>query len=68
MSSRVLRSIPYGTFPRNRLDLYLPPQHWRQADEGLKPVVVFVTGMWGGGEWVGWWSGVYGWWSGVCGW
>ena len=43
-SSRVLRSIPYGTRPRNRLDLYLPPHHWKQAEEGLKPVVVFVTG------------------------
>lgn len=44
LSSRVLRSIPYGTKPRNRLDLYLPPHHWKQADEGLKPVVVFITG------------------------
>lgn len=43
-SRRVLRSIPYGPRPRNRLDLYLPRDHWRQAEEGLKPVVIFVTG------------------------
>ncbi|KAH6791289.1 prenylcysteine methylesterase [Perilla frutescens var. frutescens] len=42
-SSHVLRSIVYGDQPRNRLDLYLP----RNSD-GLKPVVIFVTG----GAWI----------------
>ncbi|XP_047959584.1 isoprenylcysteine alpha-carbonyl methylesterase ICME-like [Salvia hispanica] len=42
-SSRVRRSIVYGDQPRNRLDLYLP----RNSD-GLKPVVIFVTG----GAWI----------------
>ncbi|KAG6396174.1 hypothetical protein SASPL_142316 [Salvia splendens] len=42
-SSQVRRSIVYGDQPRNRLDLYLP----RNSD-GLKPVVIFVTG----GAWI----------------
>ncbi|CAH8259029.1 unnamed protein product [Arabidopsis lyrata] len=42
-SSQVRRSIVYGGHPRNRLDLYLPP-----TNDGLKPVVVFVTG----GAWI----------------
>ncbi|EOA30699.1 hypothetical protein CARUB_v10013836mg [Capsella rubella] len=42
-SSQVRRSIVYGDQPRNRLDLYLPP-----TNDGLKPVVVFVTG----GAWI----------------
>eukprot|EP00250_Pteridium_aquilinum_P019123 c24305_g2_i2 orf=418-1839(+) len=40
---RILRSIVYGTNPRNRLDLYLP-----ENLESPKPVVVFVTG----GAWI----------------
>ncbi|XP_024015194.1 probable isoprenylcysteine alpha-carbonyl methylesterase ICMEL2 isoform X2 [Eutrema salsugineum] len=42
-SSQVRRSIVYGDQPRNRLDLYIPP-----TNDGLKPVVVFVTG----GAWI----------------
>jgi prenylcysteine alpha-carboxyl methylesterase len=42
-SSQVRRSIVYGGHPRNRLDLYIPP-----TSDGLKPVVVFVTG----GAWI----------------
>lgn len=45
-SKQVRRSIVYGDQPRNRLDLYLPSNN-----DGLKPVVVFVTG----GAWIiGW--------------
>ena len=43
-SARVIRSIPYGKRPRNRLDMYVPKHHWRQ-DNGLRPVVIYVTGM-----------------------
>ncbi|KAJ4892707.1 putative isoprenylcysteine alpha-carbonyl methylesterase ICMEL2 [Raphanus sativus] len=43
-SPQVRRSIVYGDQPRNRLDLYLPPP----TSDGLKPVVVFVTG----GAWI----------------
>ncbi|XP_022844797.1 isoprenylcysteine alpha-carbonyl methylesterase ICME [Olea europaea var. sylvestris] len=42
-SSQVRRSIVYGDQPRNRLDLYLPSN-----EDGLKPVVAFVTG----GAWI----------------
>ncbi|KFK37704.1 hypothetical protein AALP_AA3G018000 [Arabis alpina] len=42
-SPQVKRSIVYGDQPRNRLDLYLPP-----TSDGLKPVVIFVTG----GAWI----------------
>ncbi|KAK9817469.1 hypothetical protein WJX74_008566 [Apatococcus lobatus] len=42
-SARVIRSIPYGKQPRNRLDMYVPKHHWRQ-DNGLRPVVIYVTG------------------------
>jgi prenylcysteine alpha-carboxyl methylesterase len=42
-SKQVRRSIVYGDQPRNRLDLYLPSNN-----DGLKPVVVFVTG----GAWI----------------
>ncbi|CAA3026802.1 isoprenylcysteine alpha-carbonyl methylesterase ICME-like [Olea europaea subsp. europaea] len=42
-SSQVRRSIIYGDQPRNRLDLYLPSN-----EDGLKPVVAFVTG----GAWI----------------
>ncbi|CAA0832738.1 Isoprenylcysteine alpha-carbonyl methylesterase ICME [Striga hermonthica] len=42
-SSQVRRSIVYGDQPRNRLDLYLPTN-----SDGLKPVVIFVTG----GAWI----------------
>lgn len=41
-SPRVLRSIPYGTKPRNRLDVYLPRRRWRR--KGPCPVVIYVTG------------------------
>ncbi|XP_010486759.1 PREDICTED: probable isoprenylcysteine alpha-carbonyl methylesterase ICMEL2 [Camelina sativa] len=44
-SSQVRRSIVYGDQPRNRLDLYIPPT---PTNDGLKPVVVFVTG----GAWI----------------
>ncbi|KAG0583219.1 hypothetical protein M758_3G120400 [Ceratodon purpureus] len=40
---RVHRSIIYGDQPRNRFDLYLPPE-----TDKPKPVVIFVTG----GAWV----------------
>ncbi|KAG7555411.1 Alpha/beta hydrolase fold-3 [Arabidopsis suecica] len=42
-SKQIRRSIVYGDQPRNRLDLYLPSNN-----DGLKPVVVFVTG----GAWI----------------
>ncbi|RZC70324.1 hypothetical protein C5167_033469 [Papaver somniferum] len=42
-SSQVRRSIVYGDQPRNRLDLYLPINN-----DGLKPVVIFITG----GAWI----------------
>ncbi|XP_073139192.1 probable isoprenylcysteine alpha-carbonyl methylesterase ICMEL2 [Henckelia pumila] len=42
-SSQVHRSIVYGDRPRNRLDLYLP-----KHSDGLKPMVIFVTG----GAWI----------------
>ncbi|GMH20684.1 hypothetical protein Nepgr_022525 [Nepenthes gracilis] len=42
-SSQVRRSVVYGDQPRNRLDLHLPTNC-----DGLKPVVVFVTG----GAWI----------------
>ncbi|XP_018458229.2 isoprenylcysteine alpha-carbonyl methylesterase ICME [Raphanus sativus] len=42
-SSQVRRSVVYGDQPRNRLDLYLPSNN-----DGMKPVVVFVTG----GAWI----------------
>ncbi|VVA96211.1 unnamed protein product [Arabis nemorensis] len=42
-SPQVRRSVVYGDQPRNRLDLYIPP-----TSDGLKPVVVFVTG----GAWI----------------
>lgn len=41
-SPRLLRSIPYGTKPRNRLDVYLPRRRWRK--KGPCPVVIYVTG------------------------
>jgi len=42
-SPRVLKSIPYGHQPRQRLDLYVPPIPARA--KGVKyPVVVFITG------------------------
>ena len=43
MSKRVLRSIPYGPKPRNRLDMYLPRRHWKNPDVCI-PVVIYVTG------------------------
>ncbi|KAH9558467.1 hypothetical protein CY35_06G010600 [Sphagnum magellanicum] len=42
-SKSVHRSIIYGDQPRNRLDLYLPPE-----SDKPKPVVIFVTG----GAWI----------------
>ncbi|KAL4577363.1 hypothetical protein LXL04_013472 [Taraxacum kok-saghyz] len=39
LSTHVRRSVMYGDQPRNRLDLFLP-----KDKDGLKPVVVFVTG------------------------
>ncbi|KAK9798997.1 hypothetical protein WJX73_000658 [Symbiochloris irregularis] len=42
-SSRVLRSITYGPNPRNRLDLYVPRNHWRM-ESGPRPVVIYITG------------------------
>ena len=41
-SPRLLRSIPYGSKPRNRLDVYLPRRRWRL--KGPCPVVIYVTG------------------------
>ena len=43
MSKRVLRSIPYGQKPRNRLDMYIPRNHWKNPDVCI-PVVIYVTG------------------------
>lgn len=43
MSKRVLRSIPYGSKPRNRLDMYIPRHHWKNPDVCI-PVVIYVTG------------------------
>lgn len=42
-SSRVLRSIQYGVNPRNRLDLYVPRNHWRM-ESGPRAVVIYITG------------------------
>ena len=42
-SSRVLRSITYGSNPRNRLDLYVPRHHWR-LESGPRAVVIYITG------------------------
>ncbi|KAK9805124.1 hypothetical protein WJX72_000318 [[Myrmecia] bisecta] len=42
-SRRVIRSIPYGKNPRNRLDLYMPRDHWAM-ESGLRPVVIYITG------------------------
>ncbi|KAH7624145.1 hypothetical protein Ndes2526B_g01399 [Nannochloris sp. 'desiccata'] len=41
-SPRLQRSIPFGTKPRNRLDVYLPRKKWRRR--GPCPVVIYVTG------------------------
>jgi prenylcysteine alpha-carboxyl methylesterase len=41
-SPRLQRSIPYGTKPRNRLDVYLPRKKWRRR--GKCPVVIYITG------------------------
>lgn len=43
MSKRVLRSIPYGQKPRNRLDMYIPRHHWKNPDVCI-PVIIYVTG------------------------
>ena len=43
LSKRVLRSIPYGEKPRNRLDMYIPRNHWKNPDVCI-PVVIYVTG------------------------
>lgn len=45
-SPRVIRSVPYGTKPRNVMDIYLPRRRWRK--KGVCPVVVYVTG----GAWI----------------
>lgn len=44
MSRRVLRSITYGPKPRNRLDMYVPRNHWHNPDVCV-PVVIYVTGL-----------------------
>lgn len=38
-SSRVRRGVPYGSKPRNRLDIYVPDNAAR-----ARPVVIYVTG------------------------
>ena len=43
LSHRVIRSVQYGEKPRNRLDMYVPRNHWRMQ-KGLRPVVIYVTG------------------------
>ena len=43
LSSRVIRSVPYGKKPRQRLDIFVPKNHWKSND-GLRPVVIYVTG------------------------
>jgi prenylcysteine alpha-carboxyl methylesterase len=45
-SPRVIRSVPYGTNPRNVLDIYLPRSRWRK--KGPCPVIIYVTG----GAWI----------------
>ncbi|CAK9231058.1 unnamed protein product [Sphagnum troendelagicum] len=45
VSKYIHRSIVYGMKPRNRLDLYMPPNC---DDDSPKPVVIFVTG----GAWI----------------
>lgn len=42
-SARVIRSITYGPNPRNRLDLYVPRNHWRM-ETGPRAVVIYITG------------------------
>ena len=42
-SPRLLRSVPYGSKPRNRLDVYLPRRAWRRRGATC-PVVIYVTG------------------------
>lgn len=42
-SPRLLRSVPYGAQPRNRLDIYLPRKKWR-ANGQRCPVCIYVTG------------------------
>jgi prenylcysteine alpha-carboxyl methylesterase len=44
-SNYIHRSIVYGMEPRNRLDLYMPPNC---DDDSPKPMVIFVTG----GAWI----------------
>ena len=44
MSSRVIRSVHYGKKPRQRLDIFVPKHHWKSND-GLRPVVIYVTGV-----------------------
>lgn len=60
-SSRIIRSIRYGKESRQVLDLYVPPGHWARRSEGLRPVVIYVTG----GAWtIGYKGGlVGGWWG-----
>ncbi|KAG2452975.1 hypothetical protein HYH02_002312 [Chlamydomonas schloesseri] len=41
LSPRVRRSVVYGTKPRQRLDLYLPPN---MRAHGGYPVVIYITG------------------------
>ena len=43
LSSRVIRSVHYGKKPRQRLDIFVPKHHWKSND-GLRPVVIYVTG------------------------
>ena len=42
LSSRVIRSVPYGVESRNALDIYLPRKKWRRM--GPCPVIIYVTG------------------------
>ncbi|MEW5309110.1 MAG: hypothetical protein WDW38_001019 [Sanguina aurantia] len=43
-SPRVIRSIPYGRMPRQRLDVYYPPGLLASPQKTVYPVVIFVTG------------------------
>ncbi|KAL6783870.1 hypothetical protein ACKKBG_A03820 [Auxenochlorella protothecoides x Auxenochlorella symbiontica] len=41
-SPRLLRSIAFGSKPRNRLDVFVPRRRWQR--QGPLPTVIFITG------------------------
>ena len=46
-SPKVQRSVVFGLFPRNRLDIIYPPYYIKSPKSG-RPIVIFVTG----GAWI----------------